>query len=118
MQGKPLGFTVADIRQSGDSVVYAERSKLGGGAFEQQTTVVFSATDASARRLDQVMTRQGVKGEAHLIYAGGRVKGKSVVPQADRTPQGFPVDTADRPRVAFEERASLFQRTPAPAAPA
>ena len=102
MQGKPLGFTVADIRQSGDSVVYAERSKLGGGAFEQQTTVVFSATDASARRLDQVMTRQGVKGEAHLIYAGGRVKGKSVVPQADGTLQEFPVDTAVPPGIVDE----------------
>jgi len=52
MQGKPLGFTVADVG-SRRFRVYAERSKLGGGAFEQQTTVVFSATDASARRLDK-----------------------------------------------------------------
>jgi zinc protease len=102
MQGKPLGFTVADIRHSGDSVVYAERSNLGGGAFEQQTTVVFSARDASARRLDQVMTRQGTKVEAHLIYAGGRVSGKSLVPQPDGSVQQFPVDTAVPPGIVDE----------------
>jgi len=102
MQGKPLGFTVADIRHSGDSVVYAERSNLGGGAFEQQTTVVFSARDASARRLDQVMTRQGTKVEAHLIYAGGRVNGKSLVPQPDGSVQQFPVDTAVPPGIVDE----------------
>ncbi len=102
VQGKPLGFAVADITHVGDSVVYTEHASMGGGVFDQRTTVVFSATDAAARRLDQVMIRQGTKVEAHLVYADGRVKGNSLVPQADGSVQQFPIDTAVPPRIVDE----------------
>ncbi|HYL20475.1 MAG TPA: insulinase family protein [Gemmatimonadales bacterium] len=102
VQGKPLGFAVADITHVGDSVVYTEHASMGGGVFDQRTTVVFSAADAAARRLDQVMIRQGTKVEAHLVYAAGRVKGNSLVPQADGTVQQFPVDTAVPPGIIDE----------------
>lgn len=106
-QGKPFGFTIADIQHAGDSVVYAERSKLGSGTFEQQTTVVFSAADASARRLDQVLTQQGSKVETHLVYAVGRVTGKSFAPQADGSTQQFAVDTVVPPGIIDENVAPL-----------
>jgi zinc protease len=102
VQGKPLGFAVADITHVGDSVVYTEHASMGGGVFDQRTTVVFAAADAAARRLDQVMIRQGTKVEAHLVYADGRVKGSSLVPQADGSVQQFPIDTAVPPRIVDE----------------
>jgi predicted Zn-dependent peptidase len=107
VQGKPLGFAVADITHVGDSVVYSEHAGMGNGMFDQRTTVVFSAADAAARRLDQVMIRQGTKVEAHLVYAGGRVTGNNLVPQPDGTVQQLPVDTAVPPGIVDENVAPL-----------
>jgi len=107
VQGKPLGFAVADITQVGDSVVYSEHAVMGNGMFDQRTTVVFAAADAAARRLDQVMIRQGTKAEAHLVYAGGRVKGNNLVPQADGSVRQLPVDTVVPPGIVDENVAPL-----------
>ena len=107
VQGKPLGFAVADITRAGDSVVYTEHAVMGGGAFDQRTTVVFSAADAAARRLDQVMSRQGTKAEAHLVYAGGRVKGTNFVPEPDGSLQQVPVDTTVPSGIVDENVAPL-----------
>jgi zinc protease len=101
LEGKVVGFAVASVQPAGDSVVYAERSSLGG-TFEQQTTVVFAAADAAARRLDQVMTRQGAKAEAHLTYGAGRVRGTSFAPRPDGTVQQFTIDTAIAPGTVDE----------------
>jgi len=60
--------------------VYAERSNLGDGAFQQQTTLVLEPPAAGAA-VDQVTTQQSQKAETHLTYAGGRVKGTSAAPQ-------------------------------------
>ena len=107
VQGRPLGFAVADITHVGDSVVYSEHAGMGNGMFDQRTTVVFSAADAAARRLDQVMIRQGTKVEGHLVYAGGRVKGNNLVPQPDGSVQQFPVDTVVPPGIVDENVAPL-----------
>ena len=107
VQGKPLGFAVADLTQVGDSVVYSEHAVMGNGMFDQRTTVVFAAADAAARRLDQVMIRQGTKAEAHLVYAGGRVKGNNLVPQADGSVRQLPVDTVVPPGIVDESVAPL-----------
>src|SRR5438552_17991733 len=80
---------------------------MGNGLFDQRTTVVFSAADAAARRLDQVMIRQGAKVEAHLVYAVGRVKGNNLVPQPDGSVQQFPVDTALPAGIVDENAAPL-----------
>src|SRR5207248_10808303 len=90
-----------------DSVVYSEHAGMANGLFDQRTTVVFSAADAAARRLDQVMIRQGTKVEAHLVYAGGRVKGNNLVPQPDGSVQQFPVDTTVPPGILDENVAPL-----------
>jgi len=102
LEGKSVGFAVASVQHAGDSVVYVERSSLGSGTFEQQTTVVFAAADAAARRLDQVMTRQGAKGEAHLTYGAGRVRGTSFAPRPDGSVQQFTVDTTIAPGTVDE----------------
>ncbi len=116
LQGKPVGFTVAEIRRSGDSLVYVERSNLGSGAFAQQTTVAFSAADGAARRLDQVMTREGKTVEAHLVYAGGRVRGNGFAPQPDGSVQQFAVDTA-LPPGTIDENVAPFVASALPLAP-
>src|SRR6266480_890252 len=75
IQGNPAGFTVSEIRRPApDSVVYAERSNLANGAFQQQTTLVLDPASGLVRQVDQVTTQQGRKAETHLTYAGGRVK--------------------------------------------
>lgn len=116
LQGKAVGFAVATIRPAGDSVVYAERSNLGSGTFEQQTTVVFAAADAAARRLDQVMTRQGAKVEAHLAYGGGRVRGTSFAERPDGSVQQFTVDTTIVPGTV-DENVAPFVAAALPLAP-
>src|SRR2546430_1940876 len=93
VQGTARGFAVADITHVGDSVVYSEHAGTGNGMFDQRTTVVFSAADAAARRLDQVMIRQGTKVEAHLVYGGGRVKGNNLVPHPHGRVQQVSGDT-------------------------
>src|SRR2546426_4939135 len=50
IQGNAVGFTVSEIRRRApDSVVYAERSSLANGAFQQQTTLVLEIGRASCR---------------------------------------------------------------------
>jgi hypothetical protein len=116
VQGNPVGFTVSEVRRPGDSLVYAERSNLGNGAFQQQTTVVLDPADGSVRRLDQVTTQQGQKAETHLIYAAGRVKGSSSSPQQDGSVKRFDVDTAPPPGT-IDENAVPFVVPALPLAP-
>jgi zinc protease len=116
LEGKAVGFAVATIQPAGDSVMYAERSSLGSGTFEQQTTVVFAAADGAARRLDQIMTRQGTKVEAHLTYGAGRVRGTGFAPRPDGSMQQFTVDTAIAPGTV-DENVAPFVAAALPLAP-
>jgi zinc protease len=116
LEGKAVGFAVATIQPAGDSVMYAERSSLGSGTFEQQTTVVFAAADGAARRLDQIMTRQGTKVEAHLTYGAGRVRGTGFAPRPDGSVQQFTVDTAIAPGTV-DENVAPFVAAALPLAP-
>jgi len=93
LQGKAIGFTVSEVRRSGDSLLYLEHSTLGSGAFDQQTTVLLDPSDGSVRRVDQVSVQQGRKAETHLTYTGGRVKGQSGAPQQDGTVKRYDIDT-------------------------
>jgi zinc protease len=94
LQGKVVGFTVSEVRRSGDSLAYLERSRLGEGAFQQQTTLVLDPADGSVRQVDQVTTQQSGKTETHLTYANGRVKGESAAPQPDGSVKRYQIDTA------------------------
>ena len=107
LQGNPAGFTVSEVRRSGDSLVYAERSHLAGGVFQQQTTLLLNPTDGSVQQVDQETTQQGQKGETHLIYRGGRVKGSSAAPQQDGSIKRFEIDTT-LPSGAMDENAVPF----------
>jgi hypothetical protein len=73
-QGKPIGATVSAVRRTRDSLVYTERSALGG-AFEQLTTIVLDPRDASVKDVVQTITQQGKTAETRLTYGNGRVKG-------------------------------------------
>ncbi len=107
IQGNPVGFTVSEVRHPADSLVYAERSNLADGAFEQQTTLVLDPRDGSVRQVDQVTAQQGKKAETHLTYAAGRVKGSSAAPQPDGSVKRFDIDTA-LPPGAVDENAVPF----------
>jgi len=102
IQGKPMGFTVSEIRRPSDSLIYAERSNLGDGAFQQQTTLMLEPASGLVRQVDQVTVQQGQKAETHLTYAAGRVKGTSAAPQPDGSVKRFDVDTALPPGTVDE----------------
>jgi hypothetical protein len=117
IQGNPVGFTVSEIRRPArDSLVYAERSNLGNGTFQQQTTLVLEAATGVVRQVDQVTIQQGQKAETHLTYAGGRVKGASAAPQPDGSVKRFEVDTA-LPPGTVDENAVPFVVPALPLAP-
>jgi len=116
IQGSPMGFTVSEIRRPPDSLVYAERSSLGDGAFQQQTTLVLEPATGLVRQVDQVTTQQGQKAETHLTYAGGRVKGTSAAPQPDGSVKRFEIDTA-LPPGTVDENAVPFVVPALPLAP-
>ena len=116
IQGSPMGFTVSEIRRSPDSLVYAERSSLANGAFQQQTTLVLEPATGVVRQVDQVTAQQGQKVETHLTYAAGRVKGTSAAPQADGSVKRFDIDTA-LPPGTVDENAVPFVVPALPLAP-
>ena len=93
VQGNPIGATVSAVRRTADSLVYTERSVLGG-VFEQSTTIVFDPTDASVKDVVQTITQKGKKAETRLTYGDGRVKGHGAGPQPDGGVREFDVDTA------------------------
>lgn len=102
-QGNPVGINVAAVRRTTDSLVYTEQSNLGGGAFQQQVTLVLDPSDGSTRQLDRVTVQQGQRGEAHLTYDHGRVKGRSAAPQPDGSMKQFDVDTVLPPGTLDED---------------
>jgi len=116
IQGSPMGFTVSEIRRSPDSLVYAERSSLANGAFQQQTTLVLEPATGVVRQVDQVTAQQGQKVETHLTYAAGRVKGTSAAQQADGSVKRFDIDTA-LPPGTVDENAVPFVVPALPLAP-
>ena len=117
IQGNPVGFTVSEIRRPPpDSLVYAERSNLANGTFQQQTTLVLEPASGLVRQVDQVTTQQGQTAETHLSYAGGRVKGASATPQPDGSVKRFEIDTA-LPPGTVDENAVPFVVPALPLAP-
>src|SRR5213593_1014866 len=93
LQGKAVGYTVAEVRRSSDSLLYLERSNLGNGQFQQQTTVVLDPADGSVRRVEQLSVQAGQRAETHLRYTGGRVTGQSAAPQQDGSVRRYEIDT-------------------------
>ena len=59
--------------------------------------MVFDPGDLSLRQVDQTSAFGPQKGEVHLQYGAGRVKGRAVVPQRQGPPKTFTVDTTLAP---------------------
>jgi zinc protease len=116
LQGKVIGYTVSDVHRSGDSLLYAERSSLGNGAFDQRTSVLLDPAGGAVRRVDQVTTQQGLTAETHLAYEGGRVKGQSAAPQQDGSVRRYDIDTV-LPPGTVDENAVPFVVPALPLAP-
>jgi zinc protease len=95
LQGTALGFKVNTVQTTPDSLVFTENTALGG-AVRQQTTVVLGA-DLGPRHTDQSGMTQNQPTEIHLTYAGGRVKGRAVVPDQSGTPRTLNIDTTVAP---------------------
>jgi len=64
---------------------------------------VLDPSDGSTRQLDRVTVQQGQRGEAHLTYDHGRVKGRSAAPQPDGSMKQFDVDTVLPPGTLDED---------------
>src|SRR2546425_10392738 len=75
VQGNPIGATVSAVRRTADSLVYTERSVLGG-VFEQLTTIVFDPAAASVKSVAPTVTQEGKKAEKHPTYGDGWGKGQ------------------------------------------
>ncbi|HEX9703863.1 MAG TPA: pitrilysin family protein [Gemmatimonadales bacterium] len=95
-QGNPMGVQVGTLRRTADSMVYSETMSMGP-AGQQQTTVVLDPADLSMRQVDQTSAFGAQRGEVHLQYAAGRVKGNATVPQRTGPPKAFTVDTVLAP---------------------
>src|SRR5690348_14302277 len=75
VQRQPLGSQVSEVRRVGDSLVYEET--LNFGPFGSQHTVVqLDPVSFRMRRVDQTGKVNGQDAVIHLVYSGGRVKGK------------------------------------------
>lgn len=94
LQGKVVGFLVAEVRRAGDSLVYSEHSNLGNGALDQLTTVLMDPADGAVRQVDQVIKRPTLTADTRVSYGGGRVHGRSAAPQEDGTVKRYAIDTA------------------------
>ncbi|MGH7607791.1 MAG: hypothetical protein ACREME_10670, partial [Gemmatimonadales bacterium] len=92
VQGNPLGSQVTTLETDGDSLVFVETTALGP-LVQQTTTVVLGAADLGVRRTEQRGTVQNQQARLTLTYAGGRVTGNAVVPQASGTPKTVTIDT-------------------------
>ena len=96
-QGRPVGYETAATLVTGDSIVFRAVLDLGGGALHRVNTIHFAPGDWSMMQADVSGTTQGQATETHLTYAGGRVKGKIVAPQAGGAPTTLDVDTTVAP---------------------
>lgn len=97
VQGQVFGSMVTRAVVTPDSVLYRERTGIAAANMSQETTVRLDPKDFTVTRVDQTGTAGGQQGEIHLTYAGGRVKGTSVTPQASGTPRSLAVDTTIAP---------------------
>ena len=93
VQGQVFGAMVTNAVVTPDSVIYRERTAIAAAGMAQETTVQLDARSLAVTQVDQTGTAGGQKGEIHLTYAAGRVKGTSVTPQPSGTPRSLTVDT-------------------------
>lgn len=94
VQGRPLGTMATHWGVTADSIVYTEATQIGGGVVQQNTTVRFNPADLRVTTVDQTGSQNGQPAETHLIYSGGRVKGRSVTPQQSGPSKTTDIDTA------------------------
>lgn len=94
VQGRPLGTMGTHWGVTADSIVYTEATQIGGGVVQQNTTVRFNPADLSVTTVDQTGSQNGQPAETHLVYGGGRVKGRSVTPQQSGPSKTTDIDTA------------------------
>jgi zinc protease len=97
LQGTPLGFKVNAVSTTADSVILIENTALGGAVRQETTMILGPAPDFGVRRTEQAGMTQNQQTETHLVYAGGRVKGRAVVPDQSGTPRTVNVDTTLAP---------------------
>lgn len=107
IQGNPLGAMTSQTVVTADSMVYAERTFIGGGMVQQNTTVHFNPADLSVTQVDQTGNVQNQRADIHLVYAAGRVKGKSTTPQSPDSTSTLQIDTTVAPGT-YDDNALSF----------
>lgn len=95
VQGNALGYMTADLAVSPDSVVYVEETVIAAAGLRQTTRVRMDAATFATRAVDQTGGMGGQALEIHLVYQGGRVKGRAQTPDPRAgTPKVVDLDTA------------------------
>ena len=107
IQDTPNGSLTSRTLVSADSIVYQESTIIAGGMVQQGTTVHFNPADLAVTWVDQTGRVQGTPAEIHLTYGGGRVKGKSTVPQPGGGSQTLQIDTTVT-RGTYDDNALSF----------
>ncbi len=95
LQGNVLGYMTAELVRGGDSLVYLEETAIAPVGFRQRTVVRMDPSSLATRAVDQSGSGGGQELEIHLVYAGGRVKGRAETPDPRAgAPKVVEVDTA------------------------
>lgn len=95
VQGNPFGYMTADLAVSADSAVYTEETVIAAAGFRQRTVVRLDPATFATRTVDQTGGGAGQALEIHLVYQGGRVKGRAQIPVPGAAgPKVTNVDTA------------------------
>jgi hypothetical protein len=95
LQGNVLGYMTSDLARGADSLVYVEETAIAPVGFRQRTVVRMDPASLATRTVDQSGGGAGQKLEIHLVYAGGRVKGRAETPDPRAgAPKVVEVDTA------------------------
>jgi hypothetical protein len=93
VDGTPVGARTTVLERARDSVVFTETLTVEPEA-ATRITVVLDPSNLTTRALDQTGSASGQRSEMHLRFAGGRVKGRAIVPQPSGSPRDIAIDTA------------------------
>ncbi|MBI4499658.1 MAG: insulinase family protein [Gemmatimonadetes bacterium] len=97
VNGNPLGTYISETVAGGDSLTYRETLSIPVARWNLDTRARLSLSDLEMRSLDQTGSMASQQAETHLVFAGGRVKGRAQIPQPGGTPKVGTLDTIVAP---------------------
>ena len=93
VNGNPLGTFVSETAKGGDSLTYHETLSIPVARWSLDTRARLTLGTLEMRSIDQTGSMSNQPAETHLVFSGGRVKGRAQIPQPGGTPKVNAVDT-------------------------